>query len=196
VPACFTSLLSIFFIHISIISHFYLHKRRWTPISVLNFQQWQAHLPRLSRKQGHVDRSRRLGVQHASTSIQQGTKMSIGYYTPMDSFVYQNGGLFIIHYISIFWKTPSRSFTDPVISHRLRRVKCDETKPSCLRCRNFGRKCDGYEYSPKVGSRALAIELISLAYLLLGQTCMAVWTNHIHWYNPGVLSLSSKFFTA
>ncbi|TGO77175.1 hypothetical protein BELL_0119g00020 [Botrytis elliptica] len=32
---------------------------------------------------------------------------------------------------------------------KLRRVKCDETKPSCMRCINFGRKCDGYEYSPK-----------------------------------------------
>ncbi|KAB8295039.1 hypothetical protein EYC80_006982 [Monilinia laxa] len=32
---------------------------------------------------------------------------------------------------------------------KLRRVKCDETKPSCMRCKNFGRKCDGYEYSPK-----------------------------------------------
>ncbi|KAM0173164.1 hypothetical protein ACHAPF_006919 [Botrytis cinerea] len=32
---------------------------------------------------------------------------------------------------------------------KLRRVKCDEAKPSCMRCINFGRKCDGYEYSPK-----------------------------------------------
>ncbi|KAI9641879.1 hypothetical protein NHQ30_009746 [Ciborinia camelliae] len=35
------------------------------------------------------------------------------------------------------------------MSFRVRRVKCDETKPSCMRCKNFGRKCDGYEYSPK-----------------------------------------------
>jgi hypothetical protein len=27
---------------------------------------------------------------------------------------------------------------------RTRRVKCDETKPECLRCSNFGRKCGGY----------------------------------------------------
>ncbi|TVY46627.1 hypothetical protein LOCC1_G003298 [Lachnellula occidentalis] len=27
---------------------------------------------------------------------------------------------------------------------RQRRVKCDETKPACLRCTNFGRKCGGY----------------------------------------------------
>jgi hypothetical protein len=29
-------------------------------------------------------------------------------------------------------------------SHRQRRVKCDETKPACLRCSNFGRVCGGY----------------------------------------------------
>jgi hypothetical protein len=27
---------------------------------------------------------------------------------------------------------------------RIRRVKCDEQKPSCLRCSSTGRKCDGY----------------------------------------------------
>ncbi|KAF4634561.1 hypothetical protein G7Y89_g3537 [Cudoniella acicularis] len=27
---------------------------------------------------------------------------------------------------------------------KARRVKCDETKPECLRCSNFGRKCGGY----------------------------------------------------
>ena len=28
--------------------------------------------------------------------------------------------------------------------HRIRRVKCDEAKPSCRRCSTTGRKCDGY----------------------------------------------------
>ncbi|KAH6663086.1 hypothetical protein B0J14DRAFT_280144 [Halenospora varia] len=27
---------------------------------------------------------------------------------------------------------------------KIRRVKCDETKPACLRCVRFGHKCDGY----------------------------------------------------
>ncbi len=27
----------------------------------------------------------------------------------------------------------------------MRRVKCDETKPQCLRCQNYGRQCDGYD---------------------------------------------------
>ena len=30
------------------------------------------------------------------------------------------------------------------IVYRIRRVKCDEAKPSCNRCRSTGRKCDGY----------------------------------------------------
>lgn len=28
--------------------------------------------------------------------------------------------------------------------HRIRRVKCDESKPTCQRCTSTGRKCDGY----------------------------------------------------
>lgn len=31
-----------------------------------------------------------------------------------------------------------------LISHRTRRVKCDEAKPSCLRCMKFGVECEGY----------------------------------------------------
>jgi hypothetical protein len=30
-------------------------------------------------------------------------------------------------------------------SYRIRRVKCDETKPSCRRCLRFNGECDGYE---------------------------------------------------
>ncbi|KAH9204615.1 hypothetical protein DL95DRAFT_319114 [Leptodontidium sp. 2 PMI_412] len=30
------------------------------------------------------------------------------------------------------------------VTCRARRVKCDETKPHCLRCQKFGRLCDGY----------------------------------------------------
>lgn len=29
--------------------------------------------------------------------------------------------------------------------HRIRRVKCDEEKPACVRCTSTGRTCDGYE---------------------------------------------------
>lgn len=28
--------------------------------------------------------------------------------------------------------------------YRVRRVKCDETRPGCNRCKKFGRECDGY----------------------------------------------------
>ncbi|KAH9207646.1 hypothetical protein DL95DRAFT_527798 [Leptodontidium sp. 2 PMI_412] len=31
---------------------------------------------------------------------------------------------------------------------KIRRVKCDETKPSCTRCTSTGRKCDGYAPAP------------------------------------------------
>ncbi|TGO68808.1 hypothetical protein BELL_0806g00010 [Botrytis elliptica] len=32
------------------------------------------------------------------------------------------------------------------ITCKARRVKCDETKPQCLRCQKFGRTCDGYAH--------------------------------------------------
>ncbi|TVY67375.1 Transcriptional regulatory protein moc3, partial [Lachnellula suecica] len=31
---------------------------------------------------------------------------------------------------------------------KIRRVKCDETKPHCLRCAKFGHQCDGYVSKP------------------------------------------------
>ncbi|KAI1779570.1 hypothetical protein F4818DRAFT_145091 [Hypoxylon cercidicola] len=31
------------------------------------------------------------------------------------------------------------------ITCKIRRVKCDETKPACTRCTSTGRKCDGYD---------------------------------------------------
>ncbi|KFX92860.1 hypothetical protein V490_05138 [Pseudogymnoascus sp. VKM F-3557] len=34
------------------------------------------------------------------------------------------------------------------ITCRIRKVKCDEEKPSCKRCNNTGRKCDGYASPP------------------------------------------------
>lgn len=33
---------------------------------------------------------------------------------------------------------------DELTAHRQRRVKCDETKPGCIRCQNLGRECGGY----------------------------------------------------
>lgn len=35
----------------------------------------------------------------------------------------------------------------------VRRVKCDETKPSCVRCTSTGRKCDGYAPVPDTKNR-------------------------------------------
>lgn len=41
----------------------------------------------------------------------------------------------------MFYPT-SKTLTDQDV--RIRKVKCDETKPSCIRCIKTGRKCDGY----------------------------------------------------
>lgn len=37
-----------------------------------------------------------------------------------------------------------RVWTACLLPPRIRKVKCDETKPFCLRCTKTGRKCDGY----------------------------------------------------
>ncbi|KAG0651866.1 Aspercryptin biosynthesis cluster N [Hyphodiscus hymeniophilus] len=37
--------------------------------------------------------------------------------------------------------------------HRIRRVKCDEIRPSCQRCLNTGRKCDGYSSDILISTR-------------------------------------------
>ncbi|KAK4184923.1 putative carboxypeptidase [Podospora australis] len=43
------------------------------------------------------------------------------------------------------------------ITCRIRRVKCDETKPSCTRCTSSGRTCDGYvAETTSLSGRALA----------------------------------------
>lgn len=47
------------------------------------------------------------------------------------------------------------SFSFPLTSScRVRRVKCDETKPICHRCQSFGVLCDGYGYSATVPPQA------------------------------------------
>ena len=41
--------------------------------------------------------------------------------------------------------------------HQVRRVKCDEAKPHCLRCQKFGRACDGYAVPSSRQGVAIAI---------------------------------------
>ncbi|KAK2056877.1 hypothetical protein LY76DRAFT_594723 [Colletotrichum caudatum] len=40
------------------------------------------------------------------------------------------------------------------VTCKIRKVKCDETKPACLRCIKTGRKCDGYSHLKQTGSNA------------------------------------------
>lgn len=42
------------------------------------------------------------------------------------------------------------------MDHRIRRIKCDEGKPSCLKCTSTGRKCDGYSVKPILSKDAPA----------------------------------------
>lgn len=44
------------------------------------------------------------------------------------------------------------------LPYRIRRVKCDETKPECRRCTTTGRKCDGYT---SLSSSVIPFEIFS-----------------------------------
>ncbi|KAI1847850.1 hypothetical protein JX265_013916 [Neoarthrinium moseri] len=44
-----------------------------------------------------------------------------------------------------------RDVESELTNPRIRKVKCDESKPACLRCTSTGRKCDGYPASPEQG---------------------------------------------
>src|SRR6266536_6710913 len=50
--------------------------------------------------------------------------------------------------MSLIIERPLIGTFPPFLIHlniRIRRVKCDETKPRCNRCTSTGRKCDGYK---------------------------------------------------
>jgi hypothetical protein len=49
-----------------------------------------------------------------------------------------------------------------VINFRIRHVKCDEEKPTCQRCRQFGMECDGYSTQPKQRKNRTAKERTTL----------------------------------
>lgn len=48
---------------------------------------------------------------------------------------------------ALFLYTSEKTADEPG-AHRIRRVKCDETKPHCLRCISTGRNCEGYIVKP------------------------------------------------
>ncbi|KIW40067.1 uncharacterized protein PV06_08620 [Exophiala oligosperma] len=47
------------------------------------------------------------------------------------------------------WRTRPRAFKPKVRTGcktcKIRRIKCDEQKPACVKCRSTGRQCDGYD---------------------------------------------------
>jgi hypothetical protein len=69
--------------------------------------------------------------------------------------------------------------------NRLRRVKCDETKPSCLRCQKFRVECDGCKSSPSHGIRFHGID-VQLNFL----------DNHKRQTNPKPLALAPRILPA
>ncbi|ORX99284.1 hypothetical protein BCR34DRAFT_576668 [Clohesyomyces aquaticus] len=54
------------------------------------------------------------------------------------------------------WRPKSRT---GCTTCKIRRIKCDETRPSCDKCTSTGRKCDGYTTSPATHSDTSTTEL-------------------------------------
>jgi Fungal Zn(2)-Cys(6) binuclear cluster domain len=46
--------------------------------------------------------------------------------------------------LCVFFPSSTLAFDADLPRYRIRKVKCDELKPSCNRCTHTGRKCDGY----------------------------------------------------
>ncbi|KAK5441483.1 hypothetical protein LTS15_011250 [Exophiala xenobiotica] len=60
------------------------------------------------------------------------------------------------------WRSNARNYKPKVRSGcrtcKIRRIKCDEQKPDCLKCRSTGRKCDGYgEHSSNDNSETASV---------------------------------------
>lgn len=49
-----------------------------------------------------------------------------------------------VHASSLIHSTPQYVLYRTDMGDRIRRIKCDETRPACLKCTHTGRKCDGY----------------------------------------------------
>ncbi|KAI1404623.1 hypothetical protein F4819DRAFT_503632 [Hypoxylon fuscum] len=62
-------------------------------------------------------------------------------------------------------KRASKPKSNGLPKRRIRRIKCDETKPACTRCTSTGRKCDGYSGpAPARRRKPSADPLASLAH--------------------------------
>ncbi|KAL0935606.1 C6 zinc finger domain protein [Colletotrichum truncatum] len=69
----------------------------------------------------------------------------------------------------------SRKVRTGCITCKVRKIKCDETKPACNRCVSTGRKCDGYQH---------------ITELLSTKTSLKLPTSHTYRTFPGVSTSS------
>ncbi|KAL3424183.1 C6 zinc finger domain protein [Phlyctema vagabunda] len=81
------------------------------------------------------------------------------------------------------------------ITCRIRRVKCDEAKPACKRCINFGTDCDGYigvseEPRPSAGGRGMLVPILPKSQKLISTSEI----ESIDRYSPFVDGLELHFF--
>lgn len=57
----------------------------------------------------------------------------------------------------------SRKSTNGCITCKTRKVKCDEQRPCCHRCRSTGRRCDGYQTNITTANRLSTIQIFGSA---------------------------------
>jgi hypothetical protein len=76
---------------------------------------------------------------NASTSLRKRTRVNV---------VQSKTGCYTCKYED-HWLLPSKPQSNVP---RARRIKCDETKPICIRCQRSGKPCDGYRHSDQASS--------------------------------------------
>jgi Fungal Zn(2)-Cys(6) binuclear cluster domain/Fungal specific transcription factor domain len=75
---------------------------------------------------------------------------------------------------------------------RIRRVKCDEEKPHCLRCRKGGRQCEGYNQAPSSSSKRQVITVY--VPLISPSPSSFVGSNEIQFYHREIVTKLSGYF--
>ncbi|KAK0721211.1 Alpha/Beta hydrolase protein [Apiosordaria backusii] len=88
------------------------------------------------------------------------------------------------------------------ITCRIRRVKCDETRPECTRCKKAGRNCDGYAAtSSQLSGRELAtavrtLQVIGPAARVLGEAVLTEDSACFDFFRVCTVAMTSSAFPA
>ncbi|KAL6245744.1 hypothetical protein RBB50_006897 [Rhinocladiella similis] len=92
----------------------------------------------------------------------------------------------------------SKKSTNGCVTCKIRRVKCDEQRPSCQRCRSTGRRCDGYPGSTSSSGAPASLQVHSISrpdqYVNVEQTELRSFEFFIRRVVPGFTRIVEAHF--